>query len=397
MYNHIKSLIDSGRNIFITGSAGTGKSYILNQLREDFDMDVTASTGMAAINVSGTTIHSFSGIGIGERSADEVYWRIRSETRDRIRNCKLLAIDEISMLSAEILDLIDAVFKLIRGNKNPFGGIQLIVIGDFLQLPPVAKDEQLPANFAFESNVWTEANFETVLLEKVYRQTDKEFLAALGNIRIGKAMDIQGYKTDEHAIRLFALNRLADAYNFDKLRAINKPTRYFEAIDSGEGKAISLIYKNCLAPKDLYLKIGARVMLLINKEIDLGLINGSTGEVINITEGGVEVKFDNGVTLSFGPEICARIIVDKIEVARRIQIPLRLAWAISIHKSQGMTLDKMHVDCEGIFECGQAYVALSRVRSKEGLSVVNLRPELIMANEKAVKFYQQLTQEALKA
>jgi ATP-dependent DNA helicase PIF1 len=401
MINHVKSLIASGRNIFITGSAGTGKSYILNQLRQEFpDMDITASTGMAAINVSGTTIHSFAGIGIGDRPAEDLYWKMRTETRNRIRSCKMLAIDEISMLSAETLKLIDEVFKLTRGNKLSFGGIQLIVIGDFLQLPPVARDaagNEAETHFAFESRAWAAANFETVLLEKVYRQTDQEFLAKLSDIRIGQYSDIKSYPTDDKAIRLFALNRLADAYNFEKLRAIKAPSRYFEAIDCGEGKAISMIYRNCLAPKDLYLKVGARVMFLINKEIESGLINGSTGEVISIgssdSQGEVTVKFDNGVTMSFGPEIVARVIVDKEEVARRIQVPLRLAWAISIHKSQGMTLDKVHINAEGIFECGQAYVALSRVRTKEGLSVVNMQPEYVMANQKAVEFYKSLQEE----
>ncbi len=387
MYNHILDLIKAKRNIFITGSAGTGKSYILNQLRQAFpEMDVTASTGAAAVNVSGTTIHSFSGIGIGDRPAEEVYYHMSPDTREKIRSCTMLAIDEISMLSADMFELIDEVFKFTRGNKLPFGGIQLIVVGDFLQLPPVSKDE-IEVRFAFESKIW---DFETVLLNKVYRQTDAEFLAALSTIRIGEPADIQSYKVDDKAIRLFALNRLADAYNFDKLRALKTPSRYFEAFDSGDGKAISLIYKNCLAPKELYLKVGARVMLLINKEIALGLINGSTGEVISIGENSVEVKFDNGVTMSFGPEIVARIVVDKEEIARRIQVPFRLAWAISIHKSQGLTLDKVHIDCEGIFESGQAYVALSRVKTKEGLSVVNFRPELIMANQKAVEFYKAL-------
>jgi len=254
MYNH---LITSHRNVFITGQAGTGKSYLLGQLCEAFpDMVITASTGAAAINVSGTTIHSFSGIGIGDRPAEELIWRMRPETRERISACTLLAIDEISMLSAESLDLIDEVFRKVKRCNSVFGGIQVIVIGDFLQLPPVSKDDE-EAHFAFEGKAWEAADFAFVYLKKVYRQTDAEFLADLGNIRIGKAVDIPSAKTDDNAIRLYALNRLADAYNFDKLRAIKAPSRYFEAYDSGESKAISMIYRNCLAPKDLYLKEGS--------------------------------------------------------------------------------------------------------------------------------------------
>ncbi len=381
MYNHIVNLIKQGKNIFITGSAGTGKSYILNQLRNDFpNMVITASTGAAAINVSGTTIHSYAGIGIGDRPADDIAWSLRQDTRRNILYCSLLAIDEISMLSAETLDLIDEVFQIVRQSKLPFGGIQVIVIGDFLQLPPVGEE----AHFAFESKAW---NFETVLLEKVYRQNDAEFLASLAKIRFGESAEIPSYPVDPHAIRLFALNRLADAYNLDKLRALTTKQQYYEAYDSGDPKGISTIYKNCLAPKDLYLKVGARVMLLVNK-LDMGLVNGSIGEVIN-AEDEVEVRFDNGIVETFGKEIVARIMIDKVEIARRIQIPFRLAWGISIHKSQGLTLDKVYIDAQGIFECGQAYVALSRVRTKEGLSIVNLRPELIMANSKAVEFYKR--------
>lgn len=392
MHEEIKRLIAAGRNIFITGSAGTGKSYTLEKLKEEFpDMILTASTGAAAVNISGTTIHSFAGIGIGDRPADKIAYSMAPQARVRIQQCNMLAIDEISMLSAETLDLINEVFKLLRHNKKAFGGIQLIVIGDFLQLPPVARENE-EYHFAFEGQAWEEAEFQTVLLTKVYRQAEGIFLEALNRIRYGEAIEFSANGIiDEKAIRLFALNKYADNYNFEKLRAIKQPSRFFEAIDCGDPKGIAIIYRNCLAPKELFLKVGARVMLLINKDIDLGLINGSLGTITDIKGGAVCVKFDNGISMEYNQEIVARLVIDEEEIARRIQIPLRLAWAISIHKSQGMTLDRVHVDLQGVFEYGQTYVALSRVRTREGLSVVNLQPQMIKAHPKAVEFYKKLT------
>lgn len=391
MYNTILSLIKSGKNVFITGQAGTGKSYYLTQLQQDLpDLVVTASTGVAAINVSGTTIHSFSGIGIGDRSAKQIAYSMYTEQRIRLNYCKCLAIDEISMLSADTLDLINDVFKTIRRNDKPFGGIQLIVIGDFLQLPPVEKNGKEP-RFAFESDSWQESDFKIINLEEQFRQKDPAFLADLNKIRFGESIEIIATSNHEDALHLFALNRPADEYNQLKLQSIKSPIHHFEARDIGSIYHINSIDKNCLVPKNLYLKVGARVMLLINKYIGLGLINGSIGNVTKIEGRSVTVNFDNGSELDLGYETVAKIMDDKVELASRSQIPLRLAYAISIHKSQSLSLDKVCIDFEGTFESGQAYVALSRVRSKSGLSVKNLRPNLIKANKKAVEFYKKMS------
>jgi len=384
----IETILAAKRNVFITGSAGTGKSFLLNQLREKYDLTVTASTGAAAVNVSGTTIHSFSGVGIGDKPAQALYYQMRQGKRDAIQTCKMLAIDEISMLSAEMLDLIDAVFKLVRKSEEPFGGIQVIVIGDFLQLPPVSKDGN--CRFAFESLAWEQAQFKVILLDKIYRQTDASFLDVLNNIRVGNPVEISSNTTPGNdTIRLYSVNSLADSYNLQKLRELKTPNFFYAAYDSGDAKGIALIDKHSLAPKELYLRVGARVMLLINK-FDFGLVNGSMGTVVNLTPGEATVRFDDGGTISLGAEVASRVVVNKEEIARRTQIPLRLAWAISIHKSQGMTLDKVFIDCQGIFESGQVYVALSRVRKKEGLTLVNFRPEMVKANMKAVEFYRKL-------
>lgn len=421
MYNKILSLVQSGKNIFITGAAGVGKSFYLNQLKQDLpDLVVTATTGVAAINVEGFTIHSFSGIGIGNRSAKQTAYSMHPEQKLKIIHCSKLAIDEISMLNADIFDLINEVFKIVRYKYSnlPFGGIQLIVIGDFLQLPPVEKDGKEP-KFAFESVSWKEANFQVVNLTEQHRQKDTAFIEELNKIRLGEMIEITSTSIHDNALHLFALNHFADEYNKNKLNEIKGQIYHFEARDSGNPYNIASIDKNCLVPRNLYLKIGARVMLLINKYIEIGLINGSIGNITKINNNTVTVQFDNGANLdlfyekvakimgtdteyhSYPKEVDGKTILEsteikkenKIELASRTQIPLRLAYAVSIHKAQGLSLDKVCIDFSGTFESGQAYVALSRVRSKTGLSVKNLRPNLIKANKKAVEFYKNMSKQ----
>jgi len=404
MYKEILSLISQNKNVFITGQAGTGKSHTLTRLKHDLpELVVTASTGVAAINIHGQTIHSFAGLGYGLKSAKQIASSMRLEKKYKIKDCTLLAIDEISMLSAETFNLINTVFKLIKSTDLPFGGIQLIVIGDFLQLPPVSKDNQA-INFAFESTAWKEANFINKVLTKQYRQQDINFLSDLNKVRLGDITTIDNTSEitidTNNAVHLFALNRIADAHNKTKLDSLRGAEYHFQAIDIGFTSMVEKIDKDCLVPKDLYLKIGARVMLLINKYIDLGLSNGSLGEVIDIINASeyqhaiVKVRFDNGIEVLLGYEVVAKII-DKNktrnqELASREQIPLRLAYALTIHKAQGLTLDSVCIDCNGTFECGQIYVALSRVRSKNNLIIKNLKPNMIKANKKALAFYKEL-------
>jgi len=390
MYNEIKTLIDSGKNVFITGSAGTGKSYNLNLLRKDFpEMGVTASTGIAAVNVRGTTIHRFAGIGVGKDTAETLYFKMAPQVDERISHCKLLAIDEISMLSAEVMDLINELFKKVRRDNRPFGGIQIIAIGDFLQLPPVSRDDDIK-NFAFKGGSWQEAEFQTVLLEKCYRQKDIKFLEALNKIRHGEQIDLMPYANgtySEKDIHLFALNKLAETFNLNKLREIKKPTRRFVATDYGDPKGYVMLKKYSRVPEELYIKEGARVILLNNIDPEAGLVNGTTGTVREILNDDVTVSFDNGMVIMLTYDKVDSIIEDREEIAFRKQIPLKLAWAITIHKSQGMTLKNVCIDGSKIFECGQAYVAFSRVESPEGLHIKNFNARTIKAHEEAVKFY----------
>lgn len=397
-YERVKSAILSGRNIFITGSAGTGKSFILNKLKEEFqNLSITATTGASAVNVGGITIHSFAGLGIGDRTAGQLIYRMHPETAERLRACSLLAIDEISMLDAKMFDLLNEVLKIVRGKDEAFGGLQVILFGDFLQLPPVDKDKN--AKFAFESEAWTEANFVNVLLTKVYRQTDQVFLeilkdARFGTIGPGQAPHLTAnVAKDRDMIHLFARNKPADDFNFQRLREVPGANKYYAGEDWGTDRGLDLLQKNCLTPKELFLKVGARVMLLINLDQTLGLINGSLGTVSMCSDGMVEVNFDNGETISLCKQRVSEIRVNDTLIAYREQIPLRLAWAISIHKSQGMTLERVKIDFDGVFEYGQAYVALSRAKSLEGLYVENFNVGFFKAHPTAIGFMNRLTKE----
>jgi ATP-dependent DNA helicase PIF1 len=392
MYNRIKNLMETGQNIFITGSAGTGKSYNLKLLRDDFyDLEVTASTGVAAVNVGGTTIHHYAGIGLGDKPIDMIINRMHPDTTMRIKYCGMLAIDEISMLSAETFTLINEVFKRVRQSDAPFGGMQLIVIGDFLQLPPVSRGEDIK-NFAFTSKAWEEAGFHTIKLEKCYRQKDIAFLDILKRIRNGDQVDLGPFINgvyNEKNIHLFAVNKLADDFNFERLRRIKNKQHYFKAKDSGSPEGIEMIQKWARASQDLFLKVDTRVMLLNNKDVESGLVNGAVGTVLEINGDSVTVQFDNKIVCNISYEKVDSISKKHVEIASREQIPLMLAYAITIHKSQGMTLKNVHIDGRGIFEYGQAYVAFSRVESPQGLHVKYFNPGTIKAHPKAVQFYEE--------
>lgn len=410
----IINLIKAGENVFITGHAGTGKSYILNKLKQKFPkLAITSTTGIAAVNVGGQTLHSWAGIGVCRLSIESCAEKIltsKHTIKHQIRKCKILAIDEISMLNYETLEYVDEIFKIVREDDRPFGGIQVIFIGDFFQLPPVNKeDEEL--HYCFESPVWQELNLKTVLLTKNYRQNEEHFIRALSHLRTNNLTDedidlfhtcdvIDDYKDMLH---IFSTNQEADGYNDMMFDAIPSLKYKFVARDEvardeefvnenltpNEERTLEFLNQNCRVDKIIYIKVGCRVMLLINMDFERGLINGSVGEVIEIGDGVIVVRFDNGEIAPISREKFEYFKHNKVQ-ARRRQFPLRLAYGITIHKSQGMTLDKLYVDCKKIFERGQAYVALSRLKTLDGLYLKNFSPSLVMTDPKVVKFYENL-------
>lgn len=412
----IFKLIKKKENIFITGHAGTGKSYILNKLKEKLPkLIITSTTGIAAVNIKGQTIHSWAGVGICNRPIEYTVERIlkRSATKKQIQKCKLLAIDEISMLDIKTFEYVDKVLRLVRENDEPFGGIQLIVIGDFFQLPPVNLNTEDERKYCFESELWNDLNFKTIMLKKNYRQNETALINALSNMRINNlnAEDIKLLKTRECSqsddlsdiLHIFATNAEADNYNNYKFRNITEPEYTLFATD-GIYKGKELIKKAenerdenilkridvvCNAEKSIALKLGVRVMLLTNLSFEDGLINGSCGVVEEITDDYVLVEFDNGVTSQITKHDF-EFYNNDVLIAVRKQFPLRLAYGITIHKSQGMSLDKLVVDCSRIFEKGQAYVAFSRIKTLDGLYLFNFNPQKVMVDEKVVDFYQTL-------
>lgn len=414
-FNKIVKYIQDGQNVFITGNAGSGKSYLLNKLKRKYKkLELTSTTGLAAINIKGVTIHSWAGVGICKKNIMWCYRDIMQKTNQvkRIKKCKLLAIDEISMLKGENFVYIDNILRLIKEVDKPFGGIQLLLFGDFFQLPPV-EEEGSTKDFCFETKTWKELNLKVVQLKNIYRQNEPDFIRALNNIRVNRLRneDIELLKTrevpfddeDSQILHIFSKNSEADNYNRKKFSLLDAKTIQYKA-DFGVYRSESLIRanftdrelmtleifkKNCRAVENLYLKDGCRVMLLVNLDFDRGLINGACGNVISQNSDSINVLFDNNHEASITPHRFEYYYKDKL-AAIMLQYPLRLAYAITIHKSQGMTLDNVFVDCDKIFEQGQAYVALSRVRTLNGLHLKGFLPEKIKINPKVANFYANL-------
>lgn len=402
-------LFFQGKNILLTGPAGTGKSYCLNALFSFLDTigshyGKTATTGVAALNIGGSTVHSWMGIGLGDDNGEALLMRVEGNKKacTRIKQCKYLFIDEISMAKAELIDKISCVCQYIRNNGDPFGGIQIVFCGDALQLPPVFKRFE-PENFVFDSMSWKESDIHVLELTEVIRQSDVRFSTLLNELRVGNTANLslldecinRKFPDDGiQPVRLFCKNYDVNKYNIDQLNLIPASEKTYTANDSGMDAWKEFIEKNCIAPKELKLKVGAQVMLLWNLNTEGGLVNGSLGKVVNMFDGLVEVLFVSGAREMIEPqtweisdkEVVNGVLQKKVLASRR-QIPLKLAYATSIHKIQGATLDRAEVDVSDAFADGQVYVALSRVRSLDGLRITRLDATKIRANKKCLNFY----------
>jgi ATP-dependent DNA helicase PIF1 len=314
------------------------------------------------------------------------------------------------MAKAELVDKLDIVCQYIRNCDKPFGGIQVVFVGDFMQLPPVFKgfEEQ---EFAFESQAWRDAKIITVHLTEIVRQhSEPHFAKFLNDIRLGNPCDyalldscVDRVFPDDgiQPVKLFCKNLDVDFFNKKELSKIKSQSKTYYAIDSGSEAWKKFFDKNCQSPAALELKIGAQVILLKNLDIEMGLVNGSVGIVNKLYEDTVEVKFITGVfTIEpFDWEIKQNELnpltneMQKKVVAKRRQLPLRLAWALTVHKAQGATLDRADIDVGEAFACGQVYVSLSRVRTLGSLRVKKFNPDRIMVNEKCMNFYKKREQE----
>jgi hypothetical protein len=410
-FNKVKNLLQKGENVFVTGSAGTGKSFILNLLKDFFkdNIVITATTGIAAANIDGSTIHSWSKIQTMQIPFPDIIWKCN---RANIIKCKILAIDEVSMLSAFALNYLDKLFKSVRRNNNPFGGIQVVCFGDFLQLPPVAIKEEIDVykdkgKFCFESNVWQDLNFKTVYLSKIHRQKDTTFCDVLNDFRMGclsqRDIDvIKSRKTSPYLVQnklhLYPTKMQSENYNKKQLDKITSPIFYYDSIDSidpkqvkngrSKGALLKSLDKNIQAREVVTLKKGCRVMCLKNYPFK-NIYNGSCGTVVDLTETAVVVNFDNGSQSKFSKEKF-EYYENETYIGYRIQLPLILAYATTIHKAQGLTLDEVVIDCYDSFAAGQVYVGLSRVRSLENLYIIGFNERKVYANIRAQKYYSDL-------
>ena len=410
-------LLKAGENVFLTGSAGAGKTYTLNQYinylkARKVTVTITASTGIAATHMNGMTIHTWAGIGIKDAISEDELKRMkeRKYLKEHLENAQVLIIDEISMLHAKQLNLVNKVLKYFKESEEPFGGIQVIAAGDFFQLPPVGKKEERNRDkFCFMSDAWVEAKFRVCYLTEQHRQGNDYLNDILNAIRAQNISPehIQALKqTRDQGIgdiftRLYTHNMDVDSINFKHLNEIDQESRQFDAQCDGNDKLIETLKSSVRAPENLTLKKHAKVMFVKNN-FDLGYINGSLGEVIAFEEDdeyGVlpKVKLTDGTTLTVEPETWS---VDNDEgktIASFQQIPLRLAWAITIHKSQGMTLETAEINLANTFEKGQGYVALSRLKTLNGLKLLGLNDQALELDSLAIKAdrrFQELSAEA---
>ena len=415
------AILKSGRNTFLTGSAGTGKTYVLNQYinylkARRIPVSITASTGIAATHLEGTTIHAWSGIGIKDSLSPRQLRDLKTKKylKKHMEKTKVLIIDEISMLHARQLDLVNQVIRFFRENEEPFGGLQLVLCGDFFQLPPIGDSaESSRDKFSFMSASWLEAKLTICYLTEQFRQSDNEFSDILNEIRSGsvspEAIDqLNGRrenKTDgpsqeelsDGSTRLYTHNIDVDRVNQDQLKKLEGRTKTFDSKMKGNLKLGETISKSIMAPPVLQLKKGAKVMFVKNN-YEKGYLNGSMGEVVRFDKEGIPVvRLTNGLDLKAEPEEWRVEDETGKLLVSYTQVPLRLAWAITVHKSQGMTLDSAVMDLGKTFERGQGYVALSRVKSLEGLKLLGLNDTALQVDALALRAdirFQELSREA---
>ncbi len=414
------AILKSGRNTFLTGSAGTGKTYVLNQYinylkARRIPVSITASTGIAATHLEGTTIHAWSGIGIRDALSARQLRDLKTKKylKKHMEKTQVLIIDEISMLHAKQLDLVNQVIRSFRESEEAFGGLQLVLCGDFFQLPPIGDSSETSRDkFSFMSTSWLEAKLTICYLTEQFRQSDHDFTDVLNEIRSGRVTtlsrerlkrsmldnfkDVDGELMDG-STRLYTHNIDVDRVNQNQLQKLEGRTKTFDAKLKGNLKLGETISKSIMAPPVLQLKKGAKVMFVKNN-YEKGYLNGSMGEVIRFDEEGIPV-----VRLSSGMDLKAETEEWRVEdetgklLVSYTQVPLRLAWAITVHKSQGMTLDSAVMDLGKTFERGQGYVALSRVKSLEGLKLLGLNDTALQVDALALRAdmrFQELSAEA---
>lgn len=405
------AILDAGHSVLLTGPAGSGKTYVLRefirQARDDGKhVAVTASTGLAATHLGGNTIHSWSGMGISDEVTKSMLRDMTKSRKDQITKADVLIIDEVSMLHDFRLDMIDQICRSVRETDTPFGGLQLVLCGDLYQLPPINRSDSKEGGFVVHADVWEALDPVVCYLEEQYRQDDDELLEILSAMRANDLrrrhaealMKRQMQRTpfDELVTELYTRNINVDSVNNAKLDAMSGDEVRYEMTSSGKKGAVEALKKSCLAPEVLRLKKGAFVMFVKNSP-EKKYVNGTLGEVISFekdTELPI-VKTKSGKEITVEQDSWEMRDGEK-KIATLNQLPLRLAWAITVHKSQGMTLDGAHMDLSDAFVPGMGYVALSRVRNLASLSLAGINRTALTISEEAHNIDQSLRRASVR-
>ncbi len=396
-------ILKAGYNVFLTGCAGTGKTHLLNEYvrflrKKGICVGVTASTGIAATHLNGVTLHSFTGMGVLKDLTKSDLNRIlkRNYLAKNLKKTQVLVIDEISMLSLEQLDIADRIIRAFRKSDEPFGGMQVVLCGDFFQLPPIRREDGLYAEgtgFAYKSRAWRDLDLRVCYLTEQHRHKEKDLVFILNAIRTSSIdEDVLNLlrsryrakiKEGTEITKLYTHNINVDYINNRELSKLPGKSKSFYMRKRGPEKLAEALGRNLLAPEKLELKKDATVMFVKNN-IGEGYVNGTLGRVIRFNGEMPVVKTIKGKYINVEPEKWG-VVEDGETKAEVEQIPLRLAWAITVHKSQGTTLDVAEMDLSKAFEPGMGYVALSRVRTLEGLRLMGLNKTALMVSEEVVQ------------
>lgn len=413
IYTKIKWLIETNKVIYVSGKAGTGKSTLIEYINNEYinTSVVLAPTGLAAININGQTIHSFFNFPFNLIDKKEVRKQLQEKNKEIIKQLKVLIIDEVSMVTPNIIDEIDKIMRKIRDVDEPFGNCSILLVGDLLQLPPIVigkKDktffkEKYSSKYFFSAKIFSKKKIKLIELKKTYRQTDKEFIEILDNIRVNKnhregirllnnKCYLDKIKIKNNYVTLVTTNDISKKINEKRLDLLSTPLKKYYALIGGIFLQKKIKFPS---PEVLELKIGAQIIFNSNSKF---WVNGSTGEIVGLFDNYIKVKLSsNNQIVSVNKKRWQSMkkiyknkkLVEEIEEGFFEQYPLILGWSITIHKSQGMTLDNINIDLgKGAFEFGQTYVALSRCKNIEGIKLINpISMKDVLVDPIILKFY----------
>jgi ATP-dependent DNA helicase PIF1 len=394
-------ILNSGENVFLTGGAGSGKSYLIRRFLQEIDtkqMPILASTGAAAVLVGGRTFHSFFGLGIMDGGPEKTFEKGINDSKliARLKRVEGFILDEVSMISGPTFDVAEALARKARDSQLPWGGMRVIVVGDFAQLPPVTRTSQ--REWCFLSERWKASGFTPVQLEFNQRVKDNEFLRILADVREGRVTSdvknfldyhLRDHDEDDDGTRLFPRRDQADLLNQKKLAQLPGEVYVSDSIYIGQDRGVDILKKNAPLPDRLELKEGCQVMFIQN-DPGLRYVNGTRGTVVDCRVDRILVEKRRGKIIEVERTQFGLQDAEGQTIASVINFPLRLAYATTIHKSQGATLDDVWLDLTRLWEPGHAYVALSRLREPKGLKLLGWNAKSFIADPLVQRFYSQL-------